>query len=164
MRRTLIASAIFCLLTPMVQAQTLTEPVLPPARIVLNDATMQAIVLQDVRMQTQVFADHARTIVTVVLKNPNARQLEGNFEFPLLPEQHVSGFALDINGKLRAASSAPKARAEEVFEEIRRTKTDPGLLEKNAGNVYRLRVYPIPANGTRTVQITIDQLLTRESK
>lgn len=163
MRRTLIASAIFCLLTPMVQAQTLTEPVLPPARIVLNDATMQAIVLQDVRMQTQVFADHARTIVTVVLKNPNARQLEGNFEFPLLPEQHVSGFALDINGKLRAASSVPKARAEEVFEEIRRTKTDPGLLEKNAGNVYRLRVYPIPANGTRTVQITIDQLLTSDN-
>ena len=37
-----------------------------------------------------------------------------------------------------------------------------GLLEQTAGNQFRLRVYPIPAHGTRQVRLTIDEALRRE--
>ncbi len=71
----------------------------------------------------------------------------------------MSGFALDINGQLRDSVAIPKARGQEIFEDIRRRNVDPALLEATAGNQYKLRVYPIPANGERRVVLTISEQL-----
>jgi hypothetical protein len=87
--------------------------------------------------------------------NPNDRPLEGNLEFPLAPGQQVVGFALDIGGVLRDAVPVEKARGREVFEEIERRRVDPGLLEATQGNFFRLRIFPLPAHGSRRVRISL---------
>jgi hypothetical protein len=87
--------------------------------------------------------------------------LEGELQFPLLDGQVVTGFALDVNGRLRDAVPVPKAKGQEIFEDIRRRRVDPGLLEATAGNQYKLRVYPIPAQGERRVSITVTETLPR---
>ena len=130
-----------------------------PPRITLTDQLAKAIVLREVRMQTEVLAGQATTRVEIKLFNPNNRVLEGELQFPLLDGQQVTGFALDINGSLRQASPVPKARGQEIFEDIRRRRVDPGLLEATAGNQYKLRVYPIFANNHRTVVLNITQAL-----
>jgi tetratricopeptide (TPR) repeat protein len=93
------------------------------------------------------------------LFNPNARVLEGELQFPLNPNQVVTGFALDIDGELRAAVPVEKAKGRQVFEDVTRTQVDPALLEATGGNNYKLRIYPLPAAGTRRVVLDVIEAL-----
>jgi Ca-activated chloride channel homolog len=36
---------------------------------------------------------------------------------------------------------------------------DPGLAELTRGNIFRTRLYPLPANGTKRIAISFDQPL-----
>ncbi len=128
-------------------------------RIVLSDRSAQAIQLSDVRVFADIEGRSAETRIEMVLYNPNRRQLEGELQFPLLDNQHIAGFSLDVNGVLREAVPVEKARGSAVFEDIVRGNVDPGLLEHTAGNNFKLRIYPIPANGTRRVQLRIAETL-----
>ena len=101
----------------------------------------------------------AETRIEMEFHNPNGRILEGQLEFPLADGQQIAGFALDIDGQLRDAVPVPKAQGRQVFEAIERRRVDPGLLEQTAGNQFRLRIYPIPAHGSRRVALTIRQTL-----
>jgi len=82
-------------------------------------------------------------------------------QFPLRTGQAVTGFALDIDGELRPAVPVDKAKGRQVFEDVTRTRVDPALLESTGGNNYKLRVYPLPALGTRRVVLEITETLTR---
>jgi Ca-activated chloride channel homolog len=132
-----------------------------PPVIALNHAG-QPIQLRAVSIEVDLFGDQARTSVELRLFNPNPRVLEGELQFPLQEGQVVTGFALDINGQLRDAVPVPKAKGQEIFEDIRRRRVDPGLLEAAAGNQYKLRVYPIPAQGERRVLITFNETVPRQ--
>jgi Ca-activated chloride channel homolog len=128
-------------------------------QIRVSDSTARAIELRDVRINAQVIGSQVRTQIDMRLANPNDRVLEGELQFPLLEGQIVTGFALDINGNLRDAAAVPKARGQEIFEDIRRRRVDPALLEVTAGNQYKLRVYPIPARGERRVVLVVTESL-----
>ena len=104
----------------------------------------------------------ARTTLLLTVANPNDRVLEGTLQFPLQPGQRVAGFALDIDGVMRDAVPVPKEKGRQVFENIERRNVDPGLLEQTAGNQFRLRVYPVPARGTRQVRLVLDETMQRE--
>lgn len=132
-----------------------------PPVIALNNPSGQPIELRAASVEVDLFGDQAQTRVELRLFNPNHRVLEGELQFPLQEGQVVTGFALDVNGRLRDAAAVPKARGQEIFEDIRRRRVDPGLLETTAGNQYKLRVYPIPAQGERRVVITINETLPR---
>jgi len=119
------------------------------------------IALQSLTISTDVSGSIAKTTLTMAFYNPNARQLEGNLHFPLLEGAEVIGFALDFEGKMRPAVPVEKNKGKEIFEAIERTRADPALLEKNQGNNFTLRVYPIPAKKTRTVEITYMQSLAK---
>jgi hypothetical protein len=105
---------------------------------------------------------HAETSQTVVFHNPNGRVLEGDLEFPLPDGAAVSGFALDLDGQLVDGVVVSKEKARVVLETEIRKGVDPGLAEQVRGNLYRARIYPIPAHGTRTVRLRwVSELTTR---
>ena len=115
----------------------------------------QPVRLASLQVDVEVAGGAAETRVQMVFFNPNARVLEGRLQFPLAPGQVVSGFALDVDGRLRAAVPVEKARAQQVFEDIARRRVDPGLLQTTIGNNYELRVYPLLPGKTRTVELRI---------
>ncbi|MBM7419935.1 MULTISPECIES: VIT domain-containing protein [Chryseobacterium] len=117
------------------------------------------VILQDAKIDTKILGNLATTTATYTFYNPSNRILEGKLTFPLPEGVSVSGYALDINGKLRNAVPVPKERAKEVFESIERRNVDPGIIEKVEGNNFRTRIYPIPQKGSRTIQITYHQEL-----
>jgi len=141
------------LLSSAVQAETIMiEPqILPPSVRVEVGKADQMIELKSLDMRSEIVSGLARTRVEMVFFNPNNSVLEGELQFPLLAEQEIDGFALDINGELRAAVPVEKAKGKEVFEEVIRRRVDPALLETTSGENFRLRVYPLPAKGTRRV-------------
>ncbi len=97
---------------------------------------------------------YATVETTLVFHNPNERVLEGELVFPLPDGAAVCGYALDIDGALVPGVVVPKEKARVAFETEVRRGVDPGLVEAVRGNVYRTRVYPLPADGNRTVRLT----------
>ncbi len=106
-----------------------------------------------IRIQSDMFV--ATTVMDIELYNPNAKVLDGEYSFSLNQGQVVTGFALDINGFMRQGVITDKQKARVAYENTIRRQIDPGLLEMTAGNNYRIRVYPMPANGTRKIKIVI---------
>ncbi|MDR1172243.1 MAG: DUF2135 domain-containing protein [Bacteroidales bacterium] len=120
------------------------------------------VYLQALDIQVDVTGNIASTKFTLTFKNRTNRILEGELLFPLPDGVTVSHYALDINGKMRDAVPVEKAKATQVFEEIEQRRVDPGLLERVEGNNFRTRIYPIPANGTRTIAVGYEQELSAD--
>ena len=157
----LLATMIVIALPVSTSAQTIGNRIAPVLLVAKGAET--PIQVQSLALTTEVNGGLARTTIELIFHNPNSRLLEGELQFPLQPGQQVSGFALDIDGSMRAAVPVEKEKGRVVFEAIERRGIDPGLLEQTAGNQFKLRVYPIPANGERRVRISIDQSLQRDS-
>ncbi|MGC4035964.1 MAG: VIT domain-containing protein [Chitinophagaceae bacterium] len=102
----------------------------------------------------------ASTILDIELFNPNNKILDGEYNFSLNDGQVVTGFALDINGHMREGVITDKQQGRVAYENTIRRRIDPGLLEMTTDNNYKVRVYPMPANGTRKIKIAIEELLT----
>ena len=158
------AAALFaaCLgLAPPAFAQLRTTPpsIWIPPRLVIPVRTDLPVQLQSVKIRSEVSGRLAFTELEMTFFNPNARILEGELQFPLLDGQSVASFAMDVNGALREAVPVDKARGQAVFEEVIRGRIDPGLLEVTQGNSFKLRVYPIPASGTKRVVLRINETL-----
>lgn len=157
LRRTVTVFGI-CSLLPwftLVHAASASSP--PPAqrapRLVVAAPGERAVFLESVNIRVDVTGTIAQTEVEMTFHNPNARVLEGELDFPLLDGQTITGFALDVNGKLRDAVPIEKARGQAVFEDIVRGQVDPGLLQQTLGNNFKLRIYPLPPKGRRHVAI-----------
>src|SRR5471032_1221477 len=120
--------------------------ILPPRMQVAAPAE-KPVELSAVKVSVDVAGALAMTTVEMTFHNPNRRMLEGELQFPLLEGQEVVGFALDVDGRMREAVPVDRTRGQEVFEDITRARVDPGLLQVTQGNNYKVRVYPIPAQG-----------------
>lgn len=159
----LAASAAFALSPP-------PPPVKPPPpiaprepRFVVPDAS-RPLTLQRVDVQATLAGTQAQTRMELVVHNPNARQLEATLEFPLDAGQSVVGFALDIHGEMVAAVPVPKGKGRQVFDDISRRRVDPALLERTSGNNFKLRIYPVPANGERRVLLQLAETLQPDAR
>jgi hypothetical protein len=131
----------------------------PPQVWIAPGSGVQPIRLGDVDIQIRTRGFIARTTIDLRFDNPNARVLEGEFVFPLATGQTVAGYALEVNGAMREGVVVDKETARVAFEETTRRQIDPGLAELNAGNVFRTRLYPIPANGSKRVRLHLEATL-----
>lgn len=113
--------------------------------------------------KSEIIGNIKQTTVELIITNSSNRILEGEFEFPLEENERVCGFALDINGKMRSAVAIEKEKGRQVFEDVVRKNVDPGLVEMTEGNNFKTRIYPIPANGFRTLRITYEKELAADS-
>ncbi len=127
-----------------------------PAMLVRPKAgkPMEPIELSSVDTKVRIVGRVAETSTTMTFTNPHNRVLEGEMYFPLPQGATVSGYALDIKGKMIDGVAVEKARGREVFEKIVRQGIDPGLVEWAKGNNFKTRVFPIPAGGSRTIRVS----------
>jgi len=128
-----------------------------------TEQQMEAVKLQKLTIDVQITGNIATTVMTMTFHNSSSRILEGELTFPMPEGVSISRYALDINGKMREAVPVEKAKATEVFESIERRRVDPGLLEKVEGNNFRTRIYPLPANGSRTIIVGYEEELNLNS-
>ncbi|MCP5537024.1 MAG: hypothetical protein H7A51_12455 [Akkermansiaceae bacterium] len=103
--------------------------------------------------QVTITGDVAETLLTLRFRNETSRIQEGEFVMPLPVGSTVSQYALEVNGQLRNGVSVEKEQARHAYETIKRAMIDPGIIEREAGNTYRTKVFPIPARGTKLVRI-----------
>jgi len=104
----------------------------------------------------------ARTEVEEVFYNDTARVLEGRYVFPLPADASISRLALWVNDKPVEGEIVEKKRAAAIFKEIVDDTVrprDPALLEWVAGGDFSLKIFPLPAKGSRKVRIAYDQVV-----
>jgi Uncharacterized protein conserved in bacteria len=145
------------------KSQIRTTREIPSLKIKNDDGQQNKVMLADLKVDVAIFGNMAKTTMTMVFENKTNRDLEGELTFPMPEGASVSGYALDINGRLRQAVAVDKNKGTEVFESIETRRVDPGLLEKVEGNNFRTRIYPLPAKGKRTIQISYSENLSMES-
>lgn len=153
----LLCSFCLCILACCVSAaQTVSmrSTVLPPPFMKVECCQGERPVsISRAEIKSRVMDFLAETEVTLVFHNPNTRVMEGELTCPLPSGATVQGYALDINGRMVDGVPVPRQKARVAFEEEVRKQVDPGLVEWSGGNMFRTRVYPIPAGGTRTVRL-----------
>ncbi len=119
-----------------------------------------AVVRMDVAVAISGFL--AETTTTLTFRNGHGRALEGELVFPLPEGATLSGYALDVAGELVDGVVVERHEARIAFEKEVRKGIDPGLAEWVQGSNFRTRIFPIPAQGTRTVRVRyVSRLLTR---
>ncbi len=152
-------AAVLCLASSPLGAQTKPAagvapwPDIRPPRLLVQGAA-SPVQLRAVRVSAEISGRLALTSVELEFFNPNTRVLEGELQFPLLEGQSVVGMAMQVeNGAMREAVVVDKARGEQVFEDVTRARIDPALLSQTQGDNYKLRVYPLPAQGAKRVVV-----------
>ncbi len=163
-------AAVLCLAGGPLQAQTKQVagvapwPDIRPPRLLVQGAA-SPVQLRAVRISAEISGRLALTSVELEFFNPNARVLEGELQFPLLEGQGVVGMAMQVeNGAMREAVVVDKARGEQVFEDVTRARIDPALLSQTQGDNYKLRVYPLPAQGAKRVVVRYAEQLAPQAR
>lgn len=105
----------------------------------------------------------ARTRYELVFYNQFERVLETEFEFPVQDNQTITSFQLEVNGEMRPAVGVEKQQARIAYEATVRKGVDPGLLEKVAGNLFKMRVYPLLPKATKRVTFEVSSVLPQDA-
>ncbi|MCA9563056.1 MAG: hypothetical protein KC561_06185, partial [Myxococcales bacterium] len=133
----------------------------PPVLLIPNDAGESVPVhVATLDVDVEIIGFIAETTLTMRFDNPNSRVLEGQLIFPLPEGATLSGYGIDIGGELVDGVVVEQQQARVAFETEVRRRIDPGLAEWVQGSLFRTRVHPFPANGSRTVRVSYINELT----
>lgn len=100
------------------------------------------------------FGTNANFDITIRIANPSKDQVEGRFAMQLPRDAVLTGYALDIEGRMVPVSLIDQPKARQVFEDEVRRGIDPGLAEITSGNHFSTRIFPILAGKSRTISLS----------
>jgi Ca-activated chloride channel family protein len=104
----------------------------------------------------------ASTSIDQAFINPYPYDLEGTYLFPLPEDSAISEFSMFSDGKKLQGEILDKNEARKIYEDIVRKMRDPGLLEYVGKDLFKCRVYPIPAKKNKQIGLRYEEILKRE--
>jgi Ca-activated chloride channel family protein len=130
----------------------------------------QRLSLDEMSIDIVIDNGHARVRVRQIFGNHTAAPLEGNYVFALPSRALISDFAVWDDVTRIPGVILERKRAEEIYADIRMQALDPGLLqmgerdvdEARRSSIFSARVVPIPAYGTKRVEIEYQERLQVE--
>jgi Ca-activated chloride channel family protein len=147
----------------LVVSALIAAPAFAQGMLIPTDTSMGPLGVKYQRVSADIQDGTAVTKVEQVFVNNGPSQLEAHFVFPLPKGAALQDFYLWINGKKTKGEILEKQKATEIYEGIVRRLKDPGLLEYVDSDVFRARVFPVPAHGEQRVELTFSQVLDFQS-
>lgn len=140
----------------------LARPSSPPMSLTSSDGAG----LQLVSLQARAVVEDPLTFTELRLtfRNPQPRVLEGQFEITLPPRAAISRFAMRQGDSWQEGEVVELQAARQAYEDFLHRRQDPALLEKQAGNQFRARVFPIPPSGEKELIISYSAERVRDSE
>ncbi len=120
------------------------------------------IVSQEVRVTIR--DQFATTSVIQIFRNHTDRVLEGTYLFPIPDDAQVSDFATWDAGVRIPGVIMEKRKAIKIYEELKWRAIDPGLLLPTERNLFKANIVPIPAHGTKRLEIEYTELLQYDAE
>ncbi|MBW2454077.1 MAG: FecR domain-containing protein [Deltaproteobacteria bacterium] len=117
--------------------------------------------MRDLTIDVRVEGGVARTTIDQTFFNHVDRQLEGRYSFPLPSDAAISRLAMYVDGRLVEGGIVERQRGRDIYESIVYRRRDPALLEWMAGNLFRVRIFPLPARQEKRIILSYTQALPR---
>lgn len=95
----------------------------------------------------------AEVVMKARIANESDRMMEGRFSLALPQDAVVTGYALDIDGRMIDGVLMDQPKAKAVYQEQVRGRIDPGLAEVTSGNKFSTSIYPINPRSSRTISV-----------
>jgi len=114
------------------------------------------LTLEEMDVKIEIDEGFSRTSLRQLFRNRTHGDLEGTYEFFIPESAAISQFAIWEDGVRLPGVVLEKKRAEQLYEQIVSRRRDPGLLrqaEEERRNVFSAKVFPIPALGTKRIEI-----------
>ncbi len=134
------------------------EVVEAPISLTADDGT--GLVLEGLDARAVIEGPLAFTELHMRFRNPLSRTLEGRFQVTLPEGASVSRLSMKVNGNWQEAEMVERQAARRAYEDFLHRKQDPMLLEKEAGNQFRARIFPIPPNSIKEVIVSYSHELS----
>ncbi|MBL4635754.1 MAG: hypothetical protein JKY56_17970, partial [Kofleriaceae bacterium] len=128
------------------------EIISSPIGLTTRDGT--GLVLKNLDVHVRVDGPLAFTELRMQFHNPRSWEVEGRFQITLPVGATVSSLSMKTDNRWHSAEMVEKAAARQSYEDFLHKKQDPMLLEKEAANQFRARIYPIAANGYKEVKLS----------
>lgn len=135
----------------------------PNTPTILKGGVSHGLRMQSQDIKVDITDQVAKTYITQTFINETDQNLAGTYLFPLPEDTTFSSFSLHIDGKPVEGKILAADEARQQYEAIVRQMVDPGLLEYADYKTVRARIFPIPAHGTKKVELEYTQLLKAES-
>ncbi len=103
------------------------------------------------------------THVDQLFRNDTPGAIEGQYVFPLPAGAVVSDFSMWVDGEKLEARILPADEAREIYEDYVRQVRDPALLEYIGRDTLAARIFPIPPDGKRRIELSYTQVLSAEN-
>ena len=131
------------------------------ARRAGTNTERQALRLTEQAVTVNIAGRVAHTEIEQAFFNDKPAVLEGIYRFPLPSDGSVSGLELLVGQRWMRGEVLEKQRARNIFKQIvdATIPRDPALLEWEQGNLFKLRIFPIPGRGQRKVKLSYTQVL-----
>jgi Ca-activated chloride channel family protein len=121
------------------------------------------LTLDEMSLDIRVDNQFARVRVTQIFGNRTGSAQEGRYVFLIPTTASISDFAV-WDGDVRIPGVIlEKRRAEEIYQDLALQQIDPGLLEQedenSASAAFTVKVAPIPAYGTKRLELEYTEAL-----
>lgn len=131
--------------------------------LIPKDESIPPLAIKHQRVGIKIKDGTATVSIEQVFRNSVDRDLEATYLFPLPENASIADFAMYMGGKRVSGELVEKEKARRIYEDIVRRMKDPGLLEHMGGNLFRVRVFPVPRKGEQKIELTYSQTLEFES-
>ena len=122
--------------------------------------------LQVMNVDVLIDNQHARVKVLQIFDNHVGQILEGKYLFALPQPASISDFAVWDGSTRIPGVMLEKRRANAVYAKIKQQQIDPGLLQQDdeheGHSAFSAKVFPIPAYGTKRIEIEYTEMLPVE--
>ena len=131
--------------------------------IIIPELPFEPLAIKYHRVTVEIDDQAAHTDIDQVFVNPQPRDVEGTYIFPLPTGASFSAFSMHVDGEQLHAEILSADEARRIYEEIVRQRIDPALLEYVGQGAYRARIFPIPAEGEKRIELSYDEVLVRDA-
>src|SRR5262245_17134591 len=135
----------------------------PAAGLLLPNDNSPPLAMLSHHVTVSIDEQVAQTRVEQTFENPHSRDLEATYVFPVPKGASVNKFSMWIDGKEVKGELVEAEQAREIYTGIVRRMQDPGLLEYVGSNLLKLRVYPVPKNGTQKIAVSFTAINEQDS-
>ncbi|MDR1040100.1 MAG: hypothetical protein LBR80_08040, partial [Deltaproteobacteria bacterium] len=140
--------------------------VLPAHALALHQrppkADAGAYEVKSLEFAADVTGQKATAVLRTVFANPTGRTLEIDYLAPLPRGASVVSAVLVEEGRELMGKVYVKEEAFRIYSETVAKMKDPALIEYAGQDTYRARIYPVPPNEARTLELTMSFLVPKE--
>lgn len=123
--------------------------------------------LQVMNVDVLIDNQHARVKVMQIFDSHSSQILEGKYLFALPQTASIFDFAVWDSDVRIPGVMMEKRRANKTYGEIKQQQIDPGLLQQDdeheGRSAFSAKVFPIPAYGTKRVELEYTEVLPVDS-